>query len=347
MKKTTRMGLVLTLIMVLCTLGPLFAGEISIMWEWEKTDEDVVAFRYQMDAQEADGWTVVESSVTSYSVGPVDDTVSYSLYLQQSYDGETWSESGLLTYDPVEFGAVAPAVEPVAEPVAVAEEPVAPEVVAEPVESTDTIAFESTPAGFEPEIMAEEPVVEEPLVQPVPVPEVKKTGPRVEISFGAGGKADNYLGGFDASGDFVALRTRVLPSITADLVYPNMRKIGSSIDLGIRAGLGYQGYQNGVGDAIAGFDIHGLAMFEYSINRKFSVDASMGFAFMFTGNDIHTGGGSVPGVFFGPLAQVNARYKINDTWSVGMQTEVRLLFGNTFEPYELTGIVRLGAGYSF
>ena len=183
MKKTTRMGLVLTLIMVLCTLGPLFAGEISIMWEWEKTDEDVVAFRYQMDAQEADGWTVVESSVTSYSVGPVDDTVSYSLYLQQSYDGETWSESGLLTYDPVEFGAVAPAVEPVAEPVAVAEEPVAPEVVAEPVESTDTIAFESTPAGFEPEIMAEEPVVEEPLVQPVPVPEVKKNGPRVEISF--------------------------------------------------------------------------------------------------------------------------------------------------------------------
>lgn len=347
MKKTTRMGLVLTLIMVLCTLGPLFAGEISIMWEWEKADEDVVAFRYQMDAQEADGWTVVDSSVTSFSVGPVDDTVAYSLYLQQSYDGETWSESGQLTYDPVEFGAVEVAVEPMAEPVAVAEEPVAPVVADEPVDSTDTIAFESTLPEFEPEIMAEEPAVEEPLVQPVPVLEAKETGLRVEVSVGAGGKADNYLGGFDASGDFVALRTRLLPSITADLVYPNMRKIGSSINLGLRAGLGYQGYQNGAGDAIAGFDVHGLAMFEYPINRKFSVDASVGFSFMFTGSDIHTGGGSALGVFFGPLAQVNARYKINDTWSVGMQNEVRLLFGNTFEPYELTGIVRLGVGYSF
>jgi len=341
------MGLALTLIMVLCTVGPLFAGEISIMWEWEKADEDVVAFRYQMDAQEADGWTVVDSSVTSYSIGPVDDTVAYSLYLQQSYDGETWSESGQLTYDPVEFGAVEAAVQPMAEPVAVAEEPLAPEVAAEPVESALPVAFEPTLPEFEPETIAEAPAVEEPLVQPVPVPEAKETGRRVEVSVGAGGKADNYLGGFDASGDFVALRTRVLPSITADLVYPNIRRIGSSIDLGIRAGFGYQGYQTGAGDAIPGFDIHGLAMFEYPINRKFSVDASLGLAFLFTSSDIHTGGGSAPGVFFGPLAQVNARYTINDTWSVGLQTEARFLFGNTFEPYEMTGIVRLGVGYSF
>jgi hypothetical protein len=341
------MGLVLTLIKVLCTLGPLFAGEISIMWEWEKADEDVVAFRYQMDAQEADGWTVVDSSVTSYSVGPVDDTVSYSLYLQQSYDGITWSESGQLTYDPVEFGAVEAAVEPVPGTVAVAEEPVVPEVAEKPVESMETIAFESSIPTFEPETMVQEPAVEEPLVQPVPVLEVKEPGLRVEVLVGAGGKADNYLGGFDASGDFIALRTRVLPSITADLVYPNMRSIGTSIHMGLRAGIGYQGYQTGAGTAIAGFDIHGLALFEYPINPKFSVDASVGFSFMFTGSDIHTGGGSALGIFFGPLAQVNARYEINDTWSIGLQTEARILFGNTFEPYELTGMVRLGVGYSF
>lgn len=347
MNKTTRMGLVLTLIMVLCTLGPLFAGEISIMWEWEKADEDVVAFRYQLDAQEADGWTVVDSSVTSYSVGPVDDTVSYSLYLQQSYDGITWSESGQLTYDPVEFGAVEVVAEPMPETVAVAEEPVVPEVAEEPVESTDTIALESTIPAFEPEPMVQEPVVEAPLVQPVPVLEVKEPGLRVEVLVGAGGKADNYLGGFDASGDFVALRTRVLPSITADLVYPNVRSIGNSIRMALRAGIGYQGYQTGAGTAIAGFDIHGLAQFEYPINPKFTVEASAGFSFMFTGSDINTGAGSALGIFFGPLVQVGVRYGVNDTWSVGLQAETRFLFGNTFEPYELTGMVRLGVGYSF
>jgi hypothetical protein len=57
-----------------------------------------------VNGQEPDAWIVVDGSVTRYSIGPVEDTQAFTLYVQQSYDGSNWSESGLMPYDPQEFG---------------------------------------------------------------------------------------------------------------------------------------------------------------------------------------------------------------------------------------------------
>jgi hypothetical protein len=45
--------------------------------------------------------------------------------------------------------------------------------------------------------------------------------------------------------------------------------------------------------------------------------------------------------------QVGLNYLLSNTLSVIAQTEARLLFSGAFSPYDLTGFLRLGAGYSF
>jgi hypothetical protein len=172
---------------------------------------------------------------------------------------------------------------------------------------------------------------------------------RVDVFIGAGGKADNlvFTSAFDPDGDFVAVRTRIFPSITADFVYGNLLPSDSPIDIGLRAGLGYTGYELVSGSHLPGFDLHVMGMFEYQLSEKFALDASVGLAFMFTGDAIHSTPQGKLGVFAGPVAQLNGRYHINGPWSVGLQAETRFLLGGAFKPYELTGIVRLGVLYDF
>ena len=73
-------------------LSGIFALEASVSWNWYKNDRNVKYFRYQLDAEDEDGWTVVKSSVQEVSLD-VDVSVVHVLYLQQSYDGIHWSES--------------------------------------------------------------------------------------------------------------------------------------------------------------------------------------------------------------------------------------------------------------
>jgi hypothetical protein len=337
------MRVMLVLTMVLAMLAPLWAKEISITWEWDRADDQVTAFRYQVNGQEPDAWIVVDGSVTRYSIGPVEDTQAFTLYVQQSYDGSNWSESGLMPYDPQEFGVA-----------------ITPEAT-EPVKMV-TVAGEPAIEVREPEpvLVAAEPVVEEvveiesqpvaPAVQPAPEPVPAPVSPklqRVELYVGAGGKADNYFpaGSFDPNGAFVNLRTMVLPSITLDYVRSSLMELGSSIDLGIRAGMGYTGYGTAT-TSIAGFDIHALALAEYDPQGPFSFDGGVGLAFMFTSNAIQ-GASTEIGVFFGPVAQIGANYRITDTWSAGVSAETRFLMANQFDPYELTGMIRFGLGYRF
>ena len=342
MKRTRGM---LVLIMAIVMLAPLSAKQISITWEWDHADDRVTAFRYQVNGEDPEGWIVVDTSVTSYSLGPVEDTQAFTLYVQQSYDGTSWSASGAMPYDPEQFGAllVSEAVE-----------------VTAPVETPVTDTVEAMPPSEE-EILREtfiavEPPLEEPTedeVQPVASPVETLPAPvapklqRIELYAGAGGKADGYFpgGAFDPNGDYVTLSKKVLPSITLDYVRSSLTQLWSSIDLGLRAGLGYSGYSTGT-TSIAGFDLHALALAQYDTQGAFSFDGGLGFAFMFTSNAIQTASTDI-GVFFGPVAQVGVNYRINDTWSAGILAETRFLMANQFIPYELTGMVRLGLGYRF
>ncbi|MDD3365973.1 MAG: hypothetical protein PHS67_01775, partial [Sphaerochaetaceae bacterium] len=62
---------------------------------------------------------------------------------------------------------------------------------------------------------------------------------------------------------------------------------------------------------------------------------------------VHTTNKTSLGFFLGPVLQVNARYALSDKWSILLQAETRMLLGGKFKPYELTGIVKIGAGYNF
>ena len=74
-----------------------------LRWTWYSQDEKVAWFRYQLNAQEQDGWTVVDSTVTSVAIETdyvVDEDANKvaTLYVQGSYDGVNWSVSGRATY---------------------------------------------------------------------------------------------------------------------------------------------------------------------------------------------------------------------------------------------------------
>lgn len=165
--------------LLICMVIPVMAAKVVVTWEWVMADPDVQYFRYQMGSDTAENWTVVPSTETSYSASNLDGSQSYSLYLQQSYDGENWSASAVATSQPLPEAPAEPVVEAAAEPapveeVAPVEEPVAAPVVEAPAE---------TPAVAEPATLAEPaPVVETPApeakpeeVAPVATSEVVET----------------------------------------------------------------------------------------------------------------------------------------------------------------------------
>ena len=159
----------------------LFAVPVVVTWEWLLEDPMVTTFRYQVDGEDDDKWTVVDSSVTSYTERGLDGTLAHTLYLQQSYDGVHFSGSAISVAEPM-FPAIEempvlaeePAIvaepevlAPVAEeiPVVVAEEEIAPVAETEavvPVAEEVVLAEEVVPVAEE-VIAAEEvvPVAEE------------------------------------------------------------------------------------------------------------------------------------------------------------------------------------------
>ena len=68
----------------------LFATET--IWMWDHNDSEVNFFRYSTTYD--DKWRVVPSDHYSIKLdsGDIDD---YEFYLQQSYDGEIWSDSAI------------------------------------------------------------------------------------------------------------------------------------------------------------------------------------------------------------------------------------------------------------
>ncbi|MDC7230270.1 MAG: hypothetical protein PQJ48_08165 [Sphaerochaetaceae bacterium] len=154
----------------------LFAVPVVVTWEWLLEDPLVTTFRYQVDGEEEDNWTIVDSSVTSYTERGLDGTVDHALYLQQSYDGVHFSGSAISVAEAMfppeeEVPVVASEPVPAAEEM-VAEEPapVAEEMVAEePVPVAEEIIAEEPAEEVVP--VAEEVVAEEPAEEVVPVAE--------------------------------------------------------------------------------------------------------------------------------------------------------------------------------
>jgi len=87
--------LLLCLALALISMTSLFAVQAYVTWTWYENDSDVQFYRFQLDAQEDDGWTIVGNDVNEITL-LLDVSQAHSLYLQQSYDGQIWSESSVV-----------------------------------------------------------------------------------------------------------------------------------------------------------------------------------------------------------------------------------------------------------
>lgn len=102
------MGKKLLFRMMILVAIMLFAGaavsatEIMFTWVLPPAGEDIVQYRYQIDGEDSDNWTYVDAQDEriEVEVGPLDRNEPHSLYLQQSFDGEIWSESSVGVYEP-------------------------------------------------------------------------------------------------------------------------------------------------------------------------------------------------------------------------------------------------------
>ena len=87
--------LLFCLVIVLISMASLFALQGKVTWTWYENDPDVLFYRYQLDSQNDDGWTVVDRDVNEVTL-LIDVSQVHSLYLQQSYDGVIWSQSSVV-----------------------------------------------------------------------------------------------------------------------------------------------------------------------------------------------------------------------------------------------------------
>ena len=95
MKKQT----LLLALLILIVTGSIFAVEVSGTWYWATDDWNIQYFRYQLDGELEGNWTIVDSNVYSVTIDGLDGDVEHTLFVQQSYDGKTWSESAQASSD--------------------------------------------------------------------------------------------------------------------------------------------------------------------------------------------------------------------------------------------------------
>ena len=140
----------LAAIVLLISVFALCASEADVTWVWFENDPNVQYYRYQIDGEDDDSWTIVDFLVNEVTV-TLDVSVPHTLYLQQSYDGVSWSESSMVRSE-VFTGFDAPETE-----TGIVEEP---EI---PAESEDSYVPEETGGQEEAEAAAAEEIL--------PVPE--------------------------------------------------------------------------------------------------------------------------------------------------------------------------------
>ena len=247
MQRFKKLAIIL-LAVFLVGLVPLTAAEMTVSWEWLLDDPDVTAYRYQLDGEDPDNWTVVSADTNKYEVAGLDPYQDYTLYVQRSYDGINWSESGVSTAKALLEAA--PVVEEVVaepEPVVVEEEPV---VVAEPEPEPviEEVVAEPEPVVVEEEVVEEMPVVEE--VAPIAIAPLAPIAPTA-IAEKPNELAMSLLirpgvmfrGGIDANGKFQLANG---PEGNSKLIFgefglafdvANIAPIGNHLGIGLRTDL--------------------------------------------------------------------------------------------------------------
>ena len=171
--------------LLLVVVAGAFALDATVTWSWSQNDPDVKYFRYQLDGEEEDKWTVVDADVLSASYD-IDVSVEHALYLQQSYDGANWSASSHTVSAAVEDETLQAAAAEVPETAETTEVPVegsepAAEPAAEPVVEPAAEVAETAPESQNEEVQApvEEPAVQEAPVEEISAKEAPKAAPAV------------------------------------------------------------------------------------------------------------------------------------------------------------------------
>ena len=81
-------------LLILFVLLPLSASNIE--WTWSAESNETNYFRYQLNGEDEDSWTVVDSQVTSVILPS--ETDNDTLFVQASNDGKVWSDSAVGQY---------------------------------------------------------------------------------------------------------------------------------------------------------------------------------------------------------------------------------------------------------
>ena len=245
----------MTLLFLIFTTTAMFASLVDIVWDWEPADEEITNFRYRLGDEP---WLVVDSSVSEYTLSQVDDSQSYTFEIQQTYDGENYSESSIMSYEPKKVMVEEPMVieEPVTidspvvdqQPIVIDQQPLVideePVTLDTPVIEQEPLVIDQQPLegqGTDDFVATEEVTTEagEPLIE-APTSGIKKLEPPteddelieafdsnpwmgIEFFIGAGGKSDNlvFTSIYDPNGVYLPLRTMILPTLSFDFVYGN------------------------------------------------------------------------------------------------------------------------------
>ncbi len=141
-------------IILLFAMSCAFALDGIVTWVWYVNDWDVQYYRYQVDGEDDDKWTVVDWDVNEVTL-ELDVSVVHTLYLQQSYDGEIWSESSMTDSEIYEESAQEPYYD-------------------ETTEAIPTEEDSQVEASEEPAAESEEAETEAPVTEVVPEAEVEK-----------------------------------------------------------------------------------------------------------------------------------------------------------------------------
>ena len=71
---------------------------MPLEWKWTSDDENIKYYRYQLNGEDENNWTVVGGETTSVTLDS--DSLAVDFFLQSSYDGLLWSDSSVGTYYP-------------------------------------------------------------------------------------------------------------------------------------------------------------------------------------------------------------------------------------------------------
>lgn len=317
-----RMRIIALLAALVLLPAVVFAAPVIVTWEWSLEDPMVTTFRYQLDGEAKDGWTVVDSSVTSYTVEGLDGTFPHTLYLQQSYDGIYYSESAMSVAEPL-FPAEEALVED--EIVAVDEVVVEESVTVEATEIEVIAAEEPVAEPIVAEEPAAAPAVAVESAAPVATPEkVKKpkAPSRFYTTISLGGEVGYYFN------PPTSVATQWSPRAGLGVQLNNLATFNKNIGLGFDIDLMYSPYPtstytwNDAVDSLLGFRIGELFT---SLNAGLTVNAGPMINFEFGQVALDLGLGAygtyviqTQKILFGAFAKADIEYKVNKWFSFGL-----------------------------